>query len=303
MKHLSAYKQWHAETVSRGEEVMAQSRVAICCMVRDCRSAFEKNLKFIDELRTCFNESKLVIVENDSTDGTKELVQSLEDHDGGIYVDTFDTGEETLLKKMKSGVNPSFSYHRVEKMANYRNRYLRVLNEDIGLDAIDWVIMLDPDVVKFSLDGIKHSFGQSSCWDVVHANGRSKRGLFDDVYYDAYAFAELGDTTPQTEVKMRGIQERMIELRNLGMLLPVRSGFNALAIYRAEVITGLSYSCVSNPDPRVEVLCEHVAFHDAIAKKGFHRHYLNPVMRVQYNSRINACVVFLKAQICKFLNS
>ena len=281
---------------------MAQGRVAICCMVRDCHPAFEKNLKFIEELRDCFASSKLIIVENDSKDGTKELAQSLENHDAGVHVDSFDTGTETLLRKMTSGVNPSFSHHRVEKMANYRNRYLKILEEDIGMVNIDWVIMLDPDVMKFSLEGIKHSFGLSSQWDVVHANGRSKRGLFREVYYDVYAFAEYGDATPQTEAKMWSIQERLRGLFDLGVLIPVRSGFNALAIYRAEAIAGLAYTCVSNPDPRVEVLCEHVAFHDTMTKKGYHRHRLNPLMRVQYNSRTNACLAFLRALICRILN-
>lgn len=302
MKHGDKkVSRWLNETVALGEKVMGHSSCAICCMVRDCRKPFERNLKFINRLRACFAESYLIIIENDSIDGTKELVKSLEGDDQNVFVDSFDTGSITLPKKVASGVNPSFSRHRVQKMADYRNRYLKLLNEKIGIDNVDWVLMLDPDVHEISLDGIKHSFGTEDKWDIVHANGRMKYGFFTDAYYDAYAFAEWGDETVLTEKKIV-LNRAKLKSVSIGMpLLPVRSGFNALAIYRSKALKGTMYTCESNDDERVEVLCEHISFHDAIRRTGYTRQFLNPNMIIHYNTRCWSLFVWFKGTLSRLL--
>jgi hypothetical protein len=269
-------------------------------MVRDCKKSFEKNLEVIENLRAVFAESHLIIIENDSKDGTKEFVQSM----GGtekVWVDAFDTGVVTLPKIMASGVNPSFSEYRVNKMANYRNRYLRILKGKVGLDNIDWVIMIDPDVHRISIDGIKHSFGLSERWDVVHANGRMKKGMMGNDYYDVYALAEYGDNSTCTEERMHIHNAQMRSVRPGMPLMPVRSGFNALAIYRSTALEQVQYRCEQNNDARVEVLCEHVSFHDDIRESGFGRQFLNPSMIVRYNTRGQAFFAYLKLLIRSYV--
>ena len=198
-----SYIKWHKTTIAQGEEVMANTRCAICCMVRDCEKALKKNLKVIEELRAQFLESYLIIIENDSQDGTKELVKELGQKENRTFIDSFDTGVVTLPKKMKSGVNPSYSEYRIQKMADFRNRYLEILEGQVGFKKIDWVIVIDPDVNHISLSGIKHSFGLENRWDVVHANGRQKRGWVSNIYYDVYALAEVGERSSVTEEGMR----------------------------------------------------------------------------------------------------
>ena len=104
---------------------------------------------------------------------------------------------------MKSGVNPSYSEYRIQKMADFRNRYLEILEGQVGFKKIDWVIVIDPDVNHISLSGSKHSFGLENRWDVVHANGRQKRGWVSNIYYDVYALAEVGERSSVTEEGMR----------------------------------------------------------------------------------------------------
>lgn len=255
----------------------------------------------IKNLRSQFAQSYLVIIENDSKDGTKELVRKLDEKDGDVFIDSFQTGKITLPKKMQSGVNPSFSQHRVQKMADYRNRYMTILEEKIGLDNVDWVMMIDPDVRRISIDGIKHSFGLQSMWDVCHANGRMKQGWFGDNYYDVYAFAELGDYTACTEQSMMLNMARMQGMSRNMPLIPVRSGFNALAIYRAAALKGVRYRCDANDDQRVEVRCEHVPFHDDLREAGYTRQVLNPSMLVMYNTRMHAIWAWTKMLIRRCL--
>lgn len=294
-------EKWHQDVVLEGAQVMSKTRCAICCMVRDCRTSLERNLEVINQLRSQFSQSYLIIIENDSKDGTKELVCQLDQEDDNTYIDSFLTGKVTLPKKMKSGVNPSFSEHRVQKMADYRNRYMTILEDQVGLDHVDWVMMIDPDVRQISIDGIKHSFGLESMWDVVHANGRMKQGWFSDNYYDVYAFAEYGDYSVCTEQGLLLSMAKMQGVRYSMPLMLVRSGFNALAIYRAEALKGVRYQCKQNDDKRVEVRCEHVPFHDDLRDAGYTRQVLNPSMMVIYNTRTEALWAWCKIIIRKYL--
>ncbi|GAA5496671.1 hypothetical protein Rhal01_02856 [Rubritalea halochordaticola] len=265
-------------------------RIAICCLARDCLGGLQRNEAFIERLRGVAQESHVIIVENDSRDGTKEYLAEYQKRADNVFIDSFDTGKQTLLKVAEDGVNPSYSRYRIEKMASYRNRYLDLLHNKIGLGNLDWVMMLDPDVREIDFDGVRHSFGMSKNWDVIHANGRRRSGLCKELYYDTYAFAEFMDDVAQHEETIFMNQYRLSAIQKEMPLFPVRSGFNALAIYRAEALTGLRYECVDNQkgDGRVEVLCEHVSFHEAIMNNGFSRQFLNPRMTLYYNTRWEA---------------
>ncbi|NRB39310.1 MAG: hypothetical protein HRU20_12715 [Pseudomonadales bacterium] len=64
--------------------------------------------------------------------------------------------------------------------------------------------------------------------------------------------------------------------------IPVRSGFNALAIYRFDAIKNIQYECKENNDKRVEVECEHVTFHQKMIDNGFNNIFVNPYQTVEY---------------------
>lgn len=281
--------------------LLTNKNIAICCLVRDCRKKLEKHECFFKELRSCFGESYLIFVENDSVDGTAELLQSWKSQDSKVIVDSFTTNTKTLCKYLDSGVNPSYSRYRIEKMARYRNRYLRIINEEIGLGFLDWVIVLDPDVHEISVDCVIQSFVYSKVWDVVHANGRWRKFFSGSVYFDTYAYKSVGDYTPLTEIEIQRNQQLLSEISGKDELMPVRSGFNGLAIYKAASLEGVEYECIGNQDDRVEVLCEHMAIHDAMRKNGYKRQYLNPKMALFYNSRFESFVEYVKKAIKFFL--
>lgn len=278
---------------------MQDMHVAICCLARDCRDGLERNLPIISRLQSYTQHTYVFIIENDSLDGTKEYLAEYQKSSPRVFVDSFNSGSKTLLKSTDSGVNPSYSKYRIEKMASYRNRYLDLMEEKVGLDNLDWVIMLDPDVRKINFEGIRHSFGLSKYWDVVHANGRLKTGLFGNYYYDTYAFSEYCDSDICTEEMMVANQYRLKGLTSEMPLIPVQSGFNALAIYRAKALKGVRYTCDDNQqgDPRVEVDCEHVALHRAVRNRGFGRQFLNPEMTLYYNTRVEGMVAGLKSMV------
>ena len=60
--------------VRRGKELMKNSTVVFCSLVRDCENSLKQNIPKVEELRSSFRASHVVLVENDSKDRTKEVL-------------------------------------------------------------------------------------------------------------------------------------------------------------------------------------------------------------------------------------
>ena len=54
---------------------MIDKKIVIAALARDCNEALINNIPRIEKLRELFTESHVVIVENDSKDGTKDTLQ------------------------------------------------------------------------------------------------------------------------------------------------------------------------------------------------------------------------------------
>ena len=267
-----------------------ETRVVFCGIVRDCAKNLGGNLKLVESLRDSFASLRIVLVENDSQDTTKQVLADLANRDPSAIVESKNFNTVTLPKKLESGVNPSFSRHRIEKLSVYRNRYLELIESEIGFDNLDYVVMLDWDVHSFSICGFFNSLDQHQAWDVATANGRWKIGLSKDVYYDVFAYAAIGMDGPCTEKSIFEGREALAGISNESELVEVQSGFSALAIYKSSVMHGLKYRAQENEDERVEVWCEHVTLHRDLAEKGGVRIVINQRMTVVYNTRIQAII-------------
>jgi len=275
--------------------------VVFCGIVRDCDLNLQRNLDRVESLRPLFNSLRIVLVENDSKDGTKKTLKRLEERDSTAIVEMNDFGTVTLPKRLESSVNPSFSHYRIEKMVRYRNRYLDLIEEKIGYDNIDWVVMLDWDVYGFSIEGFFDTLRKSGEWDVATANGRCKTGIYGDVYYDAFAYRPKGLEGPCTEESIFG-GRKAVDSQLVGKNLHlVESAFNGLGIYQAKSLEGVSYRVEANDDPRVEVWCEHVVFHRDLAKRGFERVVIDPNLIVKYNTRRDSVKIFARGILSGFV--
>jgi len=267
--------------------------VVFCGIVRDCGKNLSRNLARVQERCADFSSLRFVLIENDSRDNTKDVLRQLQAKDPTAIVEICDYGTVTLPKKMESGVNPSFSNHRISKLAAYRNRYLDLIEKELTSDPPDWVIMVDWDIEWFSVDGILSRLADDGSWGVATANGRFKIGLFGDCYYDAFAYRALGQSGPCTEESVLKGRRELNRILPEQELLEVESAFNALAIYRSKDLQGLRYRAVANDDPRVEVWCEHVTFHRDLVAKGAKRVVIDPLLRATYNTRLSAIKTWL----------
>lgn len=273
----------HTVNISRGRQLMAESRVSICSIVRDCEKKLTKNIPRIEELRKLFLDSEVIVFENDSKDNTLNVLRNWEKYSSGIHVFNECYNIPTIPEKTNGGENPFFSVSRIEKMTTYRNKYLKYLNQSDFKK--DFVIVIDLDISDFKIDGIIHSFGSDEKWDCITSNGISKGSNFRTQYHDSYALIEKGKINDaQTEADIKVNRMKYSRLYNSRHLLPVDSAYGGLALYRWEAIKGLSYFCPPNNDVSVQCKSEHVGLHKKMLDKGYSRIFINPEMIVKYRS-------------------
>lgn len=271
------------EVQCRGVRLAKTYKIAICSIVRDCDKKLKKNIPVIEKIRSYFKSSVVIIFENDSQDRTKQILKEWTKNSSNIFIECENFRTKTIPDTILNGVNGYFSSARITKMAEYRNNYLKKL-EGIDFNP-DFVMIVDLDVSKISLKGILHSFGIVELWDVICANGYSLSPKFKRRYHDTYALVELGkENIPQTEESIKDNAIKWNFLKKGQPLIPVYSAHGGLSIYRYDAIKNLRYRAIKNEDFIVEMRCEHFSFCNDIREKGFDRIYINPELKLKYQS-------------------
>lgn len=232
---------------------------AFCLLARDCENTLLKNLSYVDKYRSQFRCSLVIVIENDSIDGTKDILKRWSQEWEGII--------------LKSQDHPEWStMHRVQRIALCRNKYMDILREQN--ESYDFVIMIDMDVELCDVDFMEVIHNAPSDFSALFANGRyylsvqkHRASMF---YYDLYAYVpynspkidfiggELGDNGDALEKLLRKQEYVLCD-----------SAFGGLAIYRFEVIQNLTYITVPNHrSNKYTLLCEHVPFNAECRKRG-----------------------------------
>jgi hypothetical protein len=261
---------------------LSSSSIAICGLARNCARSLPENIKFIEHLRGLFADSVVVVVENDSTDKTRMLLDQWANQSNGV--DIID-GDKERAKHVTSNpnVNPYYSRSRVTRLAHFRNQYLSKI---FGSGkSFDYLLVIDWDVDKISWDGVIDSFIKRNHWDIVTAYGYSISPKLTERYYDTYALVLLGDEAkPQTEKSIKLLQHNSNLKGRQHEMLKVYSAFGGFAIYKFSAIQDLFYGVLDNQDSRVEVRCEHFSLFQAIHEKIINvRVLVNPAMRLRFD--------------------
>jgi hypothetical protein len=266
-----------------GKEIMRNSSVSICSIVRDCEINLKKNIPRVERIRSLFKNSEVVIFENDSKDNTLGILKSWEKKSFNIHVFSDKYDVPSIPTQEIGNGNPYFSVSRIEKMAFYRNMYINFLNNQ-GIKR-DYVVVIDLDISNFDIDGIIHSFGTQTDWDCISSNGISLSSNFKDQYHDAYALIEYGKLNDdQTEQSIKVNRIRYSSLEHRMPLVLVDSAYGGMAIYKWSSMKDTYYSCLINNDLRVQCKSEHVGLHKSMKENGYTKIFINPSMMVKYRS-------------------
>ncbi len=251
--------------------------VCIGILARDCQEAISHNRPKIESLCDYFHTHHIVIVENDSTDGTKELLKAWSQEDS-VTLDSFDN--HTVRQNGKSA-------SRISKMVELRNRLLSNMRQ---LPPSDYYIFIDIDIYDFDVQGIiKAILSAPQDWGALLANGRSMlpNKRYVKVQYDTYALLGKNETyttlqeTLSSKIRQtkRGIAfDKNVQAQDY---FEVTSAFGGIGIYKYEALNHLDYQLLSLPGHQDIALCEHIPFHKQICDKGFHI-YIARQLKVNY---------------------
>ena len=270
------------------ENSMAQlkkKRLAVCGLARNCASKLPATIRFIETLSTYFESTTIVVVENGSRDKTRAILNNWADSCSSLHIiDGKVPGEENASD---TNANPYYSVKRVSRLAALRNQYLDFLKAQAV--EPDFVLVLDFDVDRISLEGVLDSFVREADWDVATAYGYSLSPTLQERYHDTYALVPLGEeNTPQLETGLKAIQRNWKQDKASSELVEVYSAFGGLAIYKYEQINNLRYSVYPNGDERVEARCEHFSIAKELQNNGCQRIVINPKMHLRFQTLADA---------------
>jgi hypothetical protein len=228
------------------------------------------SVRKLHELGALFAEHALHVFENDSSDGTGELLDQL-------------ASEHQLVSHREAGIAAQMPL-RTERLAYARNRLLDTVLAPQASGAPqpwDYICWADLDGLvgeRFSVDGFISNFRHEAAWDAVFP-------LSWPLYYDMYALRE--DTLCPRDYVLDGQQRfdamlgpaaaqihavtQQLAPGRLKGWLPVRSAFGGFGLYKAEVVRHGRYVGLIDG----QEVCEHVPYHEALCRAGA-RLFLNP---------------------------
>jgi len=253
---LAAQQASYGHLVSRGYQIMRTRRVVMAGLARNVAWLLPRTIARIESLGSLFADYRVVIYENDSTDGTREMIHRWSE----------DNPRVTLLSEVRHDpVNrPIRCLRRAQRMAYYRNKYHDFIAAECA--GYDEVMVIDTDLAGgWSFDGIANTYGHGG-WDFVGSYGviYKRLGLRPNClcHYDAWAFRNNSDYQPLSSRHVNALHWHRGE-----PMVRVYSCFGGLGIYRTEAFLSGRYDGQD---------CEHIALHRQMCANGYRRTFLNP---------------------------
>ncbi|MFM7207142.1 MAG: hypothetical protein ACKO4T_10800 [Planctomycetaceae bacterium] len=262
---LEAAAESYGRACRRGYAVMARSRVAITGLARNLAAVLPLTIRRIETLAGCFADCRVVVFENDSTDGTRDVLRRWAAADRRITLSCEDC---------RDPVNPATRcLERADRMARYRRRCQELVLDSCG--GFAFTIVVDLDMLGgWSIDGLASTFGHDG-WDFVGSNGLvlRRRGLAINhlQQYDTWALRFDPGLTPLSTVVAAAYVYGRGE-----PLVPVTSCFGGLGVYTMAAYAAGRYETGE---------IEHATFHRSLRAAGRDRLFLNPSQIVVHGRR------------------
>ena len=251
-----------SETVlEAGTAEMKKHKILIMGITRDNAKPLPNVIKHIEHTGAFFKDYKVIVFENDSKDGTKEILQNWQGSNPRVKI----LSQDFDFKKRIS----------IAFLAQARNYYITEMSKNKEYDDFDVIMILDLDLrYGWDLRGTMDSFSKFDQWDAVCSNGITKRGRMNDMF--AFRNNEF-PFLPSHEGYWGEIVPRGQKRYSVGdPMVPVHSCFGAMAFYKREAIEGCVYGSIKED-------CEHVLFHECVVNKNNGRMFMNPSQVIRYS--------------------
>lgn len=249
------HKSCYFENVHLGKDICKSSKIAVVSLARNCEKNLQNSIDQIVKLQS--KDFKLFVYENNSTDGTKDI---LNDNKNKQITISLNTDESAYLKDR--------SRERTKNLACYRNKCLDWVRQNCP--RFDYALVLDLDAdAGFSIDGIynsiswlqkiKNSAGMGS-YSLCYRDGKF-------VHYDIFAIRVNGWRSSPKVITDGELSFINYHPKVGCKPLSFYSCFGGLAVYNMRCFLDGNYDG--------SLGCEHVWFHKSMRDKG-HEMYLNP---------------------------
>ena len=271
-----AYRDSYRQRQRLGQDRMRRSTVMICGLARDLGAIAPLTATRIEQIGTRFRDYGVVLVENDSIDGTQQYLTSWAAANPRVNIISSNIGIERF--------GPIRLRKRTQALANFREEYRSFVAR--CRKQYDYVIVVDTDLEGgWSLEGLSDTFGWTE-WDAVASNGIGyypvtlgdvQSRVFKQVQYDPWAYRKRGHLSAHANELINELN-----FERGGRLVPVASAFGGMAVYTTQAFSSSAYSGED---------CEHVPFHFGMATRGYSKIFLNPSQIVLYNLPPEAALV------------
>jgi hypothetical protein len=254
---------YRSPRIDYGRYIASQTSIVICGLARDIKEKLVKTIDRLEYIGKKFKRYKIIVFENDSSDGTRELLKYWGEINPNVELLKCcqDGSCDCRLNKRSSYSNGILSGDRIDRMAEFRNRYLEKVKKDYS--HYDWMLVSDLDLEgACSLDGLFHSM--TFDYDAVALNGRfGVPGTlgFATMTYDSMAYVGIDKDVKQNI----GYKDLITKILHMNWkisttpddeLTPVKSAFNGMCLYRIPSILDKQYYPLGN--------CEHIGFHNGL---------------------------------------
>jgi len=261
------------EKIKMSYKIMKEYNIIIAGCCRNVSSFIEKNIYIMNEIGKQFKSYKIIIYENDSIDGTRDLLKKMQDNKTMEYI--FEDNLRIPLRTMR--------------IAHCRNKILEKIEKIYN--TYDYLLMLDLDDVLYSgklIETINTCFlYKTKEWDAMFAN-------CSDKYYDIYALRKKKYLTSccwnnVNILKMKGIPHNIayneyinkyiIHYPENSKLIPVISAFGGAGLYKLKNLKDIKYDGYEESHLDKQI-CEHVPLNIKLYEKGC-KLYINPKMLIR----------------------
>lgn len=266
----------YEQMIVLGKKHCSASTVVICGMLRDAARNIPNIQRKVEKLGAAFKDYRVLIVENDSSDGTRELLLKWASKNPRVEILGCGINSKECKMSFPKTEGHGVDRRRIDKMIHLRNIYLDEIRKRYS--HYDYTIVWDLDIIgAVYLDGMYNSMGwmdQQRNICAMTANGMYRWGILT-LYYDTYALLqheEGFDINYKTASDVRkGLGFRYIRGQPP---VHVKSAFGGFSIYRTN---SLLHPSITYDQPSSEggnIMCEHTN----LCKKLKGDIYVNPSM-------------------------
>ena len=246
------------------EKKLKQKRIIFLGCARNCLSQIEQSVAFMESLGGNFAEFEIVVLENDSSDGTGECLRDL-------------MRSRRLRVIQKDGLACEFP-ERTVRLSYCRNLLLDYAKST----GSDYVCVCDLDGVvrnPFDMGGFLSNFEFESAWDAIFP-------VNSGMYYDIWALRHSSICPFDYERAMNLVppslgahnalnlylyQRQNLNFSALESWLRVESAFGGMGLYKAAALDFCNYYGFE----RGYQICEHTVLHENMRALGAAL-YINP---------------------------